>query len=413
MAQHTFGEIPDDIKTKYHFPLGTNIWQMFKDMGWDWLEYMFTEFGKNIFELSRNRLDESVYTARDVYDGKFNENQVDKTFTYAFCPPVLAIRSDLQSGTMKLLFGDSGDVTFLVIHDFFEGEIQFALNLHLEEGIPVDWWIIKADDEFFDRRHMKLGIKLKDIQKKSKNLDQAADRIIATLRDARNERTPQWNNSSYNICVTWCSNTLNMILESSSFEVIGFIFDGMASKYAYKLNDYWFNWWPVPAMIGSYAYAGVSFRPQYVELLAGLFTEHRLFLHPIEEENRPIVDEYTPEVFTFMENKWEKKGMIMPYQSMKRVLPNTRNKKIYKNADKNPGLLDTKFPDDPQGRFNLDNLNLTFEESLSGAYLDITVDSRKKDVSQDIIISKNYGRHTEFLWEEYSEESKAKVRRKM
>lgn len=412
MTQHTFGEISDDIPTKYHLPLGSNIWELFKDMGWEWLKYFFTEFGKTIYDLATIRLNESIYTARDVVSGKIPEQQADKILTYAFFPVVLAVRSDLQQGLMKLLFGDSADTTFLFIHDFQDGECMFALNTHLEDGIPIDWWILNQDDEFFDRRHMKLGIKLRDLPKKSKNLDQAADRIIETLCDARNERTPQFSHSSYSIVVTWCSAGLNMVLEASSYEVLGFMYDGLASKYTYKLKDYWFNWWPAPPMLGSYGRATSSFRKRFLEMMAGLFTEHRLYLHPIEEEAHPLIKELVPECFKFMRNKWETKGMVLPYQSYNRTIPNTRDKKIYKQADERPELLDTIFPDDPEGRFKLEDLGLSFEEVLEGAYLDLTLDSRKEDVSPDVLISRKHGRNTEFMWKDYTQESKARVKKR-
>ena len=104
MTQHTFGEISDDIPTKYHLPLGTNIWEMFKEHGWEFLKYFFTEFGNMIYDLSTIRLNESIYTARDVFGGKIPASQADKTLTFAFFPVVLAIRSDLQQGVMKLLY---------------------------------------------------------------------------------------------------------------------------------------------------------------------------------------------------------------------------------------------------------------------------------------------------------------------
>ncbi|NVM31912.1 MAG: hypothetical protein HWN65_23935 [Candidatus Helarchaeota archaeon] len=409
MTQHTFGEISDEIPTKYHLPLGANIWELFKTNGWEWLKNFFTEFGKMIYDLSTIRLNESIYTAHDIFEGKIPEWQADKTLTFAFFPVVLAIRSDLQQGAMKLLFGESSDTTFLFIHDFEDGEAMFALNLHLEDGIPVDWWVINQSDEFFDRRHMKLGYKLKNIPKRSKNLDQAAARIINTLSDARNERTPQWNSSAYSIVITWCSAGLNMVLEASSYEVLSFMFDGIASKSAYKLKDYWFNWWPAPPMVGSFGHAGSNLRQKFTEVMAGLFTEHRLYLHPIEKEAHPLINATAPECFSFMQNKWEQKGMLMPYQSYGRISPQTRDKKVYKNADQNPELLETIYPDDPDARFKLEDLGLTFEEVLEGAYLDLTLDSRKEDVTPDVIISRKHGRKTEFLWKEYTGESKARA----
>lgn len=395
MAQHTFGEISDEIPTKYHLPLGFNIWKMFKEHGWEWLKYFFTEFGNTIYDLSTIRLNESIQTARDVFDGKISAEATNKTLTFAFFPVVLAIRSDLQQGTMKLLFGETADTTFLFLHDFEEGECMFALNLHLEDGIPVDWWIINQQDEFFERRHMKLGFKLKDIPKRSKNLDVAAERIIETLRDARNERTPQWNDSTYSIVLTWCSAGLNMVLEASSYEVLSFMFDGLASKTSYKLRDYYFNWWPSPPMVGTFGSGGIGFRKKFINIMGGLFTEHRLYLHPTEKEAHPLINQRVPECFSFMREKWEE-GMVMPYQTYDRVPPKTHDKKVYQNADKNPELLETKFPDDPEARFKLEDLGLSFDEVLEGVYLDLTTDSRKKDVTPDAILSRKHGRLTEF-----------------
>jgi hypothetical protein len=405
MPQHVFGEISDEIPTKYHLPLGVNIWQLFKDNGWEWLKYFFTEFGKTIYDLGKIRLNESIFTARDVIEGKISPWQADKTLTFAFFPVVLAIRSDLQQGTMKLLFGESADTTFLFLHDFQDGNAQFALNLHLEDGIPVDWWLIGQDDEFFDRRHMKLGYKLKELPKRSKDLDQAAIRIIDTLKDARNERTPQWNDSSYSLVVTWCSAGLNMVLEASSFEVLGSMFDGISSKAAYGLKDHWFNWWPSPPIAGTFASGGLSGKPKFLDLMSGLFTEHRLYLHPTEKEAHPMINELVPECFSFMRDKWEQKGIPLPYQTYGRVPPDTKNKNTYRKADTEPGLLETRYPDDPVGRLKLDDLGLSFDEVLEGAYLDLTKDSRKADVSPDKIISRKYGRYTEFLWKENTDKS--------
>ncbi|NVM56255.1 MAG: hypothetical protein HWN66_21340, partial [Candidatus Helarchaeota archaeon] len=406
----TFGEISDDIPTKYHLPLGTNIWGMFKQSGWEFLKHLFSEFIVNIYDLCEHRLNESIFTARDRILGKIPEWQANKIMTYAFFSPISPIRNDLQRGVMKLLFGESGDVTFLIIHDFKESQCGFALNLHTEDGIPVDWWVINEGDEFFDRRHMRLGIKLKDIPKKSKSLDQAADRIISTLYDARNERTPQWSDSYYNIVIIWCSATLNMIAESSSFETLGCMFDGMVSKFTYKLKDYWYNIWPRPPMMGTFTYAPERFRSRFLGIMAGLLTEHRLYISPLAAENRPLIEEKTPEYLQYLRKKYEQKGIVMPYQSSSPILPNFRNKKIYKKADEQPDLLERRYPDDPEGRIKMEDLGFTFEEILDGAYLDITMDSRRNDVSPDIIISKKSGRQTEFLWKEYTEESKARVK---
>ncbi|MHA1748369.1 MAG: hypothetical protein ACTSYF_06955 [Promethearchaeota archaeon] len=295
---------------------------------------------------------------------------------------------------------------------FIRNDYFLQQFITIADGIPVDWWLIGEDDEFFNRRHRKYGIKLKDIPRKSKNLDQAADRIIDTLCDARNERTPEFSHSSYNIVVTWCSAGLNMVLEASSFETLGFMFDGITCKNAFKLKDYWFNWWPAPPMVGSFAFGGSSFKKRFIEIMGGLFTEHRLYLHPIEEDARPLINELVPECITFMNNKWENKGMVLPYQSYNKELPKTKDKKIYKKADSNPDLLESKYPNDPQDRFKLEDIGMTFEEILDGVYLDLTLDSKREDVNPKTVISRKHRRFTEFLWEDYSEESIKKTKKR-
>ena len=142
-----------------------------------------------------------------------------------------------------------------------------------------------------------------------------------------------------------------------------------------------------------------------LDLMSGLFTEHRLYLHPTEKEAHPMINELVPECFSFMRDKWEQKGIPLPYQTYGRVPPDTKNKNTYRKADTEPGLLETRYPDDPVGRLKLDDLGLSFDEVLEGAYLDLTKDSRKADVSPDKIISRKYGRYTEFLWKENTDKS--------
>jgi len=84
-------------------------------------------------------------------------------------PPVIPLRADLTQGTMKLLYGDSLDMTFFALTDL-DQELLFLLNGHMENGIPVDWWLIGPDDEVFERRHIKYGFKLKDAFKNSRDI---------------------------------------------------------------------------------------------------------------------------------------------------------------------------------------------------------------------------------------------------
>ncbi|MHA1269026.1 MAG: hypothetical protein ACTSPY_04500 [Candidatus Helarchaeota archaeon] len=385
MTIHTFGDIPDEFPTKYHIPLGSNIWGMFKQYGWDWLQFFFKEFGQTIGDLAKIRLTESIYTARDVVSENIPPEVAIKTLTYCFFPPTMAIRSDLQQGTMKLLFGESSDTTFLFINDF-DKDILFALNTHIEDGYPVDYWHIIADqDDFFDRRHMKLGYKFRDIPKKSKNLDQAADRIINILKDARNERTPQWNSSSYYIIITWCSAGINMVMENSNIETIGCMFDGIASKVFYGLKDFWFNFFPNPPFVGSLARIN---RQKFIRMFGGLTSESNLYIQPIEEEAHPLINETVPECFDYMRKRWDK-GVLLPWQTLERKIPNL--KKIKSEDD-----FLNQYPNDPDGRLKGSEIGVSFEESLKGVYLDIDLDTKKENIKSQPVISIGHGRKTVF-----------------
>ncbi|MHA1232093.1 MAG: hypothetical protein ACTSPQ_15770 [Candidatus Helarchaeota archaeon] len=386
MPNFTYGDIPDGFKTKNYLPLGTNIWGMFKEYGWEFMQHFFKEFGRTIGDLAKIRLTESIFTARDVINGEIPGDKAGKILTYSFFPPTMAIRSDLQQGTMKLLFGDSTDTTFLFINDF-DSDILFALNTHIEDGYPVDYWHIISgeEDDFFNRRHMKLGYKLRDIPSKSKNLDQAADRIIDVLKDARNERTPQWSNSSYHIILTWCSAGLNMVMENSNIETIGCMFDGIASKQFYGLKDYWFNFFPVPAFFSGFQ---VMTRQKFLRMFSGLTCESRLYLQPIEEEAHGMINEIVPECFDFMKKRW-KKGIILPWQTLHRKIP--KLKKVKAEED-----FVNQYPDDPEGRLKGDSIGLSFEESLEGVYLNIDFETKKEMIDSNVIISKGHGRKTIF-----------------
>jgi hypothetical protein len=263
----------------------------------------------------------------------------------------------------------------------------FALNTHIEDGYPVDYWHIISgeDDDFFDRRHMKLGYKFRNIPKKSKTLDQAAERLIDVLKDARNERTPKWNTSAYHIIITWCSAGLNMVMENSNFETIGCMFDGLASKMFYGLKNFWFNFVPVPTFIGSMARMD---RQKFLKMFGGLTCESKLYLQPVEEEAHPLVKEIVPECFDFMRKRWLK-GIILPWQTLGREIP--KLKKLKSEEE-----FSHQYPDDPNGRLKGEEIGLNFDDSLKGNYLDVSWDKKREDITSNDVISSGHGRETVF-----------------
>ncbi|MHA1386191.1 MAG: hypothetical protein ACTSR3_20755, partial [Candidatus Helarchaeota archaeon] len=129
---------------------------MFKEFGYQTI-LKFQDISEEIvYNVLKERLNMTIFTAKEVVQDKIkNPEQV---LTYLLFPPVASIRTDLQQGTMKLLYGDSVDLSFIVMRDESE-DIFFILSGHCEDGIPVDWWMTGSDDDLLTRRHSKIGIK--------------------------------------------------------------------------------------------------------------------------------------------------------------------------------------------------------------------------------------------------------------
>ena len=130
---------------------------MFQHFGWEHVVRGFEKGSEFLgYEVFKYRLNEAIKTAREVLQGKI-ENP-EKIIAFTLFPPGGFIRADLQQGSMKLLYGESVDVSYVGIRDDTM-EASFILNGHLEDGIPVDWWMMGPEDEMLDRRHHKYGIK--------------------------------------------------------------------------------------------------------------------------------------------------------------------------------------------------------------------------------------------------------------
>ena len=179
MSPHTYGSIPDSIQSKRMFPIGEHMWQLYREYGWEWFTKYFsggsTGFYPDLGDAVNEKFQTSLVAAKKVLDGKIKDPT--KTFSTWFFPPLIYVRSDLQTGSTKLIYGDSTDITFIVMSDVTEN-VELLINGHMEDGIPVDYWYIKGDDEIFDRRHMKLGIPLRDITKLTKDVMNSGYSII-------------------------------------------------------------------------------------------------------------------------------------------------------------------------------------------------------------------------------------------
>ncbi|MFX0134774.1 MAG: hypothetical protein ACFFDN_14125, partial [Candidatus Hodarchaeota archaeon] len=321
---NTYGDIPDDIPSKCYFPLARNIWIIHKELGWDYLEPALNEMIDHFHDIVKLRLDEAIKTAQSAIRGELTD--LEKVFSYFFFPPVLEIRTDLQQGTSKLLFGESIDVTYITLREN-TGEFGFILNCHGEDGIPVDWYLVSGDDELMDRRHMKLGFKLKEAFNRSKNLIKTASRVLDILRDVRNERTPQWSHSSYFTIIVWGVGVANAGLEVSNYENTAFLHDGVNYK-NWGFSDHLFTFFPFPVFMKMMFDMD---RENFTKRFVGLCSGHNLYCHTAQfpgmagYEGEYNFFEHYPESFelSFL-RKWSKTGIPFPIQSLNLKVPNIK-----------------------------------------------------------------------------------------
>ena len=385
---HPFSEIPDDIITKPAFPLYKHLWRMFRELGFEIYDEYVNKLGPMVHDLLKLRLDEAVHISKSVIQEQM-ENP-DKTMAFILHPPIVAIRTDLMQGTMKLLYGDSMDCSFQIINDSTY-EIFFVFNAHLEDGIPVDWWIVGGDDEIMERRHMKLGSKLKDIPKKTKNFTNAGIKAIEVLGDIRNERTPQWATSAYIGAISWLATAVNIIFEVSSHENHGLFHDAVNAKRLYGLPDYLAGFTPWPPLLRTmFAMA----RENYILRGSGLFSNLQLFLITLHGETRQWLVDEAPELMDLGYHKQFERGIPMPSQTLnstrrpvKEVLKNDDFKNWEINYPNMENLIDIK-----------NDLGLSSStEALEGVLLDITHHHPSTSkVTRKNIISQGMGRSTTF-----------------
>ncbi|MHA1263680.1 MAG: hypothetical protein ACTSRS_00440 [Candidatus Helarchaeota archaeon] len=384
-TEYHFADIPDTVRTKLYFPLGRHTWTMFKQIGLSSYERANAKLNEILYPTFKRRLDESIIVAKKTIEGK--QKAPEKTFSYMLFPPVGAIRADLQQGTMKLLYGDSCDTTFVIIDDL-SSEVIILLNAHLEDGIPIDWWVSGPDDELLDRRHLKLGFKIRDAPKKIKNMNKLGLNLIDVLKDIRNERAPQWSLATYQTCVLWSSGMLNAIGEASNFEVMAFIHDGINAKNL-GLPDYYHCYTPWPPLVHTLAMMG---RNGWVQRLCGLSTEHHLVVQPIEPESLNLLSKDFPEVIElWTQNQFANEGIPTPAMTLGCKLPEFKKKKTYEQEE-----FEFKYPEG--NRVFAENLEMTVEELIKGAYLDITPETPlDAPIDKSKILSTGWGLTTNFV----------------
>jgi len=139
MTKYTYGEVPDTYPGKQAFPLNKRLFQVYEVMGWQHVSSKYDEVAsKFTYDNFKYRLDSGIQTAKSVMNGTIEVPE--KTLGYTLFPPGGFMRSDLQQGSMKLLYGESVDVSYVGLRDDTLN-VQIILNGHLELLSPVDLWL--------------------------------------------------------------------------------------------------------------------------------------------------------------------------------------------------------------------------------------------------------------------------------
>ena len=109
----TYGELPES-RTKPYYPLGQYNMLILSKLGYEYSKRMSEASIEMQYPVLKARLEETIGTTQEVIKGKLRG---DKIMSYMIFPPVSAQRGDLTQGSMKLLYGDSVDLTFIVMDD--------------------------------------------------------------------------------------------------------------------------------------------------------------------------------------------------------------------------------------------------------------------------------------------------------
>lgn len=381
---NTYGDIPDNARAKPYYPMCEHVWRFYKKVGWEYLDYSLEKFPDIMYDLFKHRLDETIATAKDVIDGKIKNPE--QTIAYMLFPPSVTIRTDLQQGVLKLLYGDSCDASFVMLHDM-NGEIYSLLNAHIENGIPVDWFLVNPNDEVLKRKHLKLGYQLKDIPVKIKDMSKISRNIVNILKDIRNERMPQWADSIYHcVSVIGCAAT-NALLCTTNYETWTSLWDGMSSKSYYKRPDSLWKFFPSPPMLSTMSYLG---RSDFALKMVGLTHRNNLNILGIEGDIFAYFDRELPEVTEYIRETYEK--MIhLPRSTLEAQPPNLKDKDVMKNE-----RFDWNYPD--ERIVKPEDLEFSIDEMMDGVYLNIDHEfPNDEKVDKSKIISTGLGRNTKFF----------------
>ncbi|MHA1377206.1 MAG: hypothetical protein ACTSRG_02380 [Candidatus Helarchaeota archaeon] len=397
-----YRSIPDNVYTKKWTPLAPTT--LYNLQFYDWKEYetlISGAYDENMAKLFHKRVEDGFNLDKAIEDGKIKRKA--ETMVYWGYPPNLTIRADLHSSSSVMIYGPSVDISFLGVNDITR-EIRLAFTIHMEEGYPTDYWFIFPDEEEFNRRHMKLGYKLKEMPLRYSDLAIAASKTRDIMMDIRNERYPQWSSSSYHVTMFYLM--VGGMTKFSNWDSIGQIYDGVNAKNVYGLPHYMFGYEPWPPMLNTFFALS---RSQWCVSISRILTGNQLYLQHIDKETLEHVKKHHPEAYY-------RDILNYSYQLKKLGIPLPSQTRFCECPKFNPDIgewetLEFVYPKGP--RIYYEDLGISFDEAVSGVLFDITHKSKVEKITYDNIISIGHGMNTKYLKPEgWLEEEKRKKKAK-
>ncbi len=374
-----YDSIPDHVYSKPYLPLCTQVWKFFEYMEWDDFVNVYDDFAEAVLDELVMRMEEAIEVAKRYAEGRLKDPK--KIISYWILPPVFVVRADLIQGAIRLVYGNSADITYLGVSDF-NREIIFGINFHFENGLPTKYYTIRPGDELLEKRHMKLGTKLKDLPREILDFHESGTKVRDILLDIRNEQTPEYASSAYNVCLFLMSAGPNNGAYISSYDELSFMWEGINS---YQLNEecnagevlkdtvqFYEPWPPMFLQLTRLK------RELWIKRVAGLLTGKQLYFQYILNDRLwdilPI-----KEVF---EKDWEQ-GIPTPAQTIAHELPDFKNFRF-----------GWKEPEGP--RIHYEDFGLSLKDVLGGFLTDITWTS-EPPFNRSNIVSIGHGLNTKII----------------
>ncbi|MHA1405455.1 MAG: hypothetical protein ACTSSI_16950 [Candidatus Helarchaeota archaeon] len=103
-----------------------------------------------------------IKTSREIIRGKVSDAEASKMVLYTL-PHVVTLRTDLQTGLVKLLYGESVDVSAVMVDDFSR-QVVTVMNGHCESERVVTFGTAESFDglEGFTDTSMNINERGKD-----------------------------------------------------------------------------------------------------------------------------------------------------------------------------------------------------------------------------------------------------------